>query len=98
MLIKVHKAYRSCISLCDKDIIGKKFEDEIRQIDLSGKFFQGEEMSEKEIVATLKDWKKEDAMFFFVGTKSCDAAMKARIIDSTGILKIKDIPVGMVLL
>lgn len=98
MLIKVHKAYRSCISLCDKDIIGKKFEDEIRQLDLSGAFFRGEEMGEKEIVAVLKDWKKEDAMFFFVGNKSCEAAMKARIIDSSGILKIQDIPVAMVLM
>lgn len=98
MLIKIHKGYRRCISLCDKDIIGKKFEDEIRQIDLSGTFFQGEEMGEKEIIAVLKDWKREDAMFFFVGHKSCDMAMKAKIIDSSGIFKIQDIPVGMVLL
>jgi hypothetical protein len=98
MIIKIHRAYRTCIALCDKDLIGKKFEDEIRQIDLSGKFFQGEESTEKEIVKVLKDWKREDAMYFIVGPKSCEAARKARIIDQCSLITIQDIPIAMVLL
>ena len=38
MFLKIHKAYRNVVALCDREIIGKKFEEGIYQLDIKEKF------------------------------------------------------------
>ena len=98
VLIKIHNAYRSIVAVCDSALIGKRFEEGIKQLDLTGPFFAGEEKSEEEVKKILTNAKKEDATFNIVGEESCKIAMELGLINENGIIKISEIPVALVLL
>jgi len=98
MLLKIHKAYRTIVAICDSDLYGEKFEDGKLQIDLTGSFFNGEEKTEAEIEAILQDFAREDAIFNIVGKNACRIAKRLNLIEESGILYIKNIPVALALL
>ena len=98
MQIKIHEAYRTIVAVCDSDLIGKKFEQGIMQIELKPFFFQGEEKNQEELLEILKDACKEDATFNIVGKESVEAAIKAGVIKKEGVIKIQNIPVALVLM
>ena len=98
MMIKIHNSYRTIVALADTDLIGKTFEEGIRQIEIKPGFFQGEEKNKKEIIEILKDMQKEDATFNIVGKEAVECALKAGIIKKEGIIMIKNVPVALVLL
>jgi len=98
MLIKIHQSYRTCIALCDKNLLGKKFEEGNKQLDLTGTFFQGEEKTLQEIKQILINAKYEDSTFNFVGQKSCNLAKSLGIISQQGIMYIDNIPIALVLM
>ena len=97
-MIKIHNAYRTIVALADTDLIGKKFEEGIRQIEIRQDFFQGEEKNKAEIIEILKDMQKEDATFNIVGKESVECALKSGIIKKEGIIIIDKVPVALVLL
>ena len=97
MLFKVHKATRLAVAVCDSNLIGKKFEEGKRQLDLTGKFFQGEEKTKEELKELLDFYKKEDACFNLVGKESCNVALEIGLISKEGISKISGIPFSLVL-
>lgn len=98
MIIKIHNSYRTIVALADTDLIGKRFEQGIRQIEIKPGFFQGEEKTKKEVIEILKDMQKEDATFNIVGKESVECALKAGIISKEGVIKIDNVPVALVLL
>ena len=67
MLIKLHRSYRTVVTVCDSDLIGKIFEEEGKQLDLRGDFFKGEEKSFKEIVGILKLQKLREKLLLRLG-------------------------------
>ena len=81
MLIKIHKAYRDVVALCDKELLGKKFEQGNKQIEVNEKFYAGDEILENDALDILINEAKENACFNFVGIKACQTAMKAGIIE-----------------
>lgn len=97
MLIKIHKATRLAVALCDTNLLGKKFEEDRTQLDLTGKFFQGEEKTTEEIRELLKFYALEDACFNIVGEKSCGVALEIGLISKDSISKIGGIPFSLVL-
>lgn len=98
MQIKIHEAYRKIVALCDTSLIGKKFEEGVRQIEIKPGFFQGEEKNKKETIEILEDMRKEDATFNIVGKESVDCALKAGIIKPEGIITIDSVPIALILL
>lgn len=98
MLVKVYNSYRTVITICDTDILGKKFEQGRFQLDIRENFYKGEEISEKKLLPLIKDYAKEDATFNIVGKDSVNAALKAGIISQEGIRKIQGIPYAMILM
>jgi len=98
MHIKVHEAYRKIVALADSNLIGEKFEDGERQIEIKPGFFKGEEKTKKEILKILKDLEKEDATFNIVGRESVETALEAGIINEEGIMKIDEVPVALALM
>jgi len=98
MQFKIHKAYRDIVAISDTDLIGKIFEEGIKQININPNFFQGEEKTKEEILNILRDLEKEDATFNIVGKESINTALEAGIIKPEGILKIQDIPIALVLM
>lgn len=98
MLIKIHKAYRDVVAICDKELLGKLFEEGKFQLDLKESFFGGEKLDKEEIIKAIKELSREDATFNIVGERSVSAALEAEIISSEGIKKIKGIPFALVLM
>jgi len=98
MIVKIHPSYRYVVSICDSDLLGKKFEDDKKQIDLTGNFFHGDEKNEEETAEIIQDMNLEDATFTIVGKKSCEVALKIGLIEEAGIIYVSDIPVALVLL
>jgi uncharacterized protein len=96
--IKIHKTYRMVVSVCDKELLGQKFEEGIRQLDLTTTFFGGEENDSKELVKNLRDLGQEDSTFFIVGEKSTNCAIEAGIIAKRGVLRVAGVPFALVLL
>jgi uncharacterized protein len=97
MLFKIHKATRIAVAVCDSDLIGKKFEEENKQLDLTTTFFQGEEKTKEEILELLDFYAKEDACFNIVGKESCDTALECGLIAEESVSEIDGIPFGIIL-
>jgi hypothetical protein len=98
MFIKIHKSCRTVVALCDSELLGKKFDEGKRQIDVRETFYRGDEVNEEQAINILRTQAMEDATFNIVGKKSIDAALKAGVITKKGIAKIKDIPFALVLM
>lgn len=95
ILIKIHKSSRIVVAVCDSDLIGKRFEEDIRQLDMNGEFFKGQEYSQEEAVNIMRNQIREDATFNIVGEKSIDAALKSGAINESIISKIQSIPFAL---
>ena len=104
LLIRIHKSYREVVALCDKELLGKRFEqpleksDKIMQLNVKESFYSGEEVDEKQAIKILQDRAKEDATFNIVGENACNTAIKAGIINQNSISKIAGIKYSLVLL
>jgi uncharacterized protein len=97
-LIKIHKAYRWVVAICDKELVGKKIEEGEKQLDLTGDFFRGEEKTAEEAKEIIIDCISEDSTFNIIGEKSCKFAEQMGIIKKEGILKTNDVPYALILL
>ena len=95
VLVKIHQAYREIVAVCDKDLLGKKFEQGDRQLEVNERFFGGEEMQDDKIIELLKEKAEDDACFNFVGKKAVELGAKADIIDEKRVLKIQKVPIAM---
>jgi hypothetical protein len=100
MFIKIHKSgnIRPVIAICDSDLLGKKFEEGKRQLDVRENFYKGDKVDEEQAINILKMQAAEDAIFNIVGEKSIDSAIKAGVIDEKSVAKIKKIPFALVLM
>ena len=86
------------VAICDSDLIGKKFEDEKRKLDLTTSFFDGDEKSEDEVKEIIELGKREDASFNIVGDDSVKLAKEGGIVDEEGVCEVGGVEVGLVLL
>lgn len=98
MFIKIHKSYRIIVALCDSNLLGKRFEEDIKQLDVRESFYKGEEKSKEEIIKILKFQKDEDATFNIVGPESVEVAKEAGIITDKAVAFTQEIPYSLVLL
>ena len=90
IIAKVHKTQdgRKVIALCDKELIGKIFEEGNLQLDLTSDFYNGEEMDENRIKEEIKD----SHVVNVVGEESIKLATKLGIVNEDNVIKIKGIP------
>ena len=93
LIVKIHKTpdKRMILAVCDKELIGKKFEQEGLQLDLNSDFYKGEEKTEEEILNLFK----QAYIINLVGKKSIMLGSKQGIIKE--VIKIKEIPHAIVL-
>ena len=94
MLVKIHNSYRRIVAICDSDLLGKKFEENNKELNMKPSFFEGDEKNEKEVFEIIEREAAEDATFNIVGKESVEAALEAGIIDKQGIMKIDNIPIA----
>lgn len=98
MFVNVIKSYRDVVAVCDKELLGKRFEEGKFQLDIKESFFKGKEASKEEVLEIMKDMKLEDSTFNIVGEKAISTALKAGIITKESIGKICGIPFALVLI
>jgi hypothetical protein len=80
--------------ITDKEIIGKKYEEGKKQLDLANKFYLGEEIDIKEIEAKLED----AYVIHFTGKNAVALGKKFNLIDENKIIIIANIPHAEVLI
>ena len=95
MQIKIHESYRKIVSLADTDLIGKVFEEGIKQIDVRENFFRGEEISSEKAIEVLKDMDIVDATFNLVGKESVQCGLDAKVINKNGVMEIDGVPLAL---
>jgi hypothetical protein len=107
MFVNIIKTYRDVVAVCDKELLGKVFEEPsgdgevTMQLDVKESFYkgkEGKEVSEEEVIKIMKLMAAEDATFNIVGPKSVASALKAGIIKEENIGEIKGIPYTLILL
>ena len=98
MLVRIIKSYRDTVAICDKELLGKKFEEGKFQLDVKESFYGGEKKTEKEAIEIMRNFAIEDATFNIVGEKSVHAAIKAGIITEDGFGEIGGVKFALVLL
>ncbi len=98
MFVNVIRSYRDVVAICDKEILGKKFEEEKFQLDIKESFYKGKEVSKEKALEILQNMAKEDATFNIVGEKSIKTAIEAGIISEESIGKIDNLPFALVLI
>ncbi len=98
MKVKIHRSYRNVVSLCDKNLIGKKFNEGKLQLDVRENFYNGDEMNHAEAKALLIRQAKEDASFNIVGEESIKLALETEIICEDDIGHVQGIPFALTLL
>jgi len=97
MFVNIIKSYRDVVAICDKELLGKKFEEGKFQLDIKENFYKGKEVNEEAIIEIMEKMSAEDTTFNIVGEKSINAALKAGIISIKGIRRIKEVPFALVL-
>ena len=98
MFVRIHKSYRNVVAICDKELVGKKFEDGKKQLDLLENFYKGEEANKEGVIALILRQAREDATFNIVGEKSIAAAIEAGIITKESVARVQNIPFALTLL
>jgi len=84
---KHHNSQGNILAVCDKEHLGKKFEEETICFTVSEKFFGGETISETELINLIKEF---DSVNLF-GDKCVEIAEKEGLISSASIIKIKGV-------
>ncbi|MBT3642929.1 DUF424 family protein [archaeon] len=97
ILIKNHKSYREVIAICDAGLLGKKFLEGKRMLDLTSQFFDGEKFSAEEALEKIKFYVREDATFNIIGEDSVSLCLKLGIIVESGVMRVDSVPFALVL-
>ena len=98
MYVRVHKAYREIIAICDEELLGKNFEEGTRVLNITEYFFGGDKCDEKEVERIIIDGVKGDSTFQIAGEKSVQISINLGAINEEGVKKIQGIPIALILL
>jgi len=90
MIVKIHKTKdrRKIIAICDKNLVGRKFEENEVQLDLSSDFYKGDLTSEEELENQIKN----AYILNIVGNESIGFCLRKKLISKENIIYIKKIP------
>ena len=98
MYVKIHKSYRDVVAICDADLIGKKFEEGKKQLNLKESFYKDKKISFEEAIRLIQFQKCEDATFNLVGPESVKAGKESGIINEEGVKTVQGVPFALILL
>jgi hypothetical protein len=96
--IKIHESYRNVVALADLELIGKKFKEGKKVLDVRESFYKGKDLDSKEIEKILRKQMIEDATFNIVGKESIEIALKSEIISEESVSEIEGIPFALKLI
>ncbi|MCD4666307.1 DUF424 family protein [archaeon] len=94
ILVKIHEYRESIVvSLCDENLIGKKFSEGDLELNITERFYKGENLPEDKILELIKNANNLNV----VGEESIKFAIKNKLINKQDIIKIKNIPHAIIL-
>lgn len=89
MYVKIHKSCNSfVVAICDKELIGKSFSEGKLYLNITERFYKGEEKSREEIKEILKS----APIINFAGKESIKLGMSLGLIKKENIVKIQGVP------
>lgn len=94
---KVHESYRRVVAICDFELVGKKFEEGKKQLDVRERFYKGEEADEEKILEIMRLEKMEDSTFNIVGEKCVSLALESGLISEGNVGRVDGVPFALVL-
>lgn len=98
MYVNIIHSYRKVVAIADAELVGQKFFEGKKQLDVKESFYKGKKRTEKEAEEELIFWTKEDATFNIVGEKSVALAKKIGIIFEESVGTIDGIPYALILI
>ena len=100
ILIRIHESSRKVVAVCDSGLLGKKFVENMLQLDLRDSFYGGKEMNHAQAIKLMKQEIVDDATFNIIGEESIKAAIEAEIITDSedSIIRVQGIPHALSLL
>lgn len=89
MIVKIHKREaRTVVAVCDAGLVGQKFEENGRQLDLASDFYKGEERDEKEIGDLIRN----ADIVNLVGREAVKLGLQEEVITQDHVITIAGIP------
>ncbi len=89
MIVRIHKREdRTVAAVCDSDLVGKKFVEGERQLDLSGDFYKGEERDDKDVGDIIRN----ADIVNLVGPQAVKIGLQEEVITQDHIITIAGIP------
>lgn len=98
MLVNIINSYRKIVTICDSELLGKKFEEGNSQLDVKISFYDGKKYSEKKAEELMREMSAEDATFNIVGERAVGLALKEGLFLEKDVKKIGGIPFIFLLL
>lgn len=95
MFIKIHDSYRKVVAVCDGDLLGNKFEEGKKQLDVRTSFYQGEEIDEERLAEKFLRLRNDDATFNLVGENTLRVALRTGIITKENIGRVDGTPFAL---
>lgn len=92
MEIDVNVHDEKVLSLCDSELIGRTLKQDNFELIITERFYKGEKIGEKHIIALLK----EAGNVNIVGENSVKLALKAKAITKDGIREIDGVPIAQI--
>ncbi len=89
MIIKIHKREdRTIVAVCDSDLLGRKFAEGDRQLDLTSDFYKGDERDDKDVGDLIRN----ADIVNLVGPKAVAIGLQEEVITQDHIVTIAGIP------
>ncbi len=90
MIVKVHKKDgRTIVAVCDDELLGKKFEENNKQLDLTSDFYKGDQYTDKQLVG---DMIRNADVINLVGTISVSLGIDESLIEKENVVNIQGVP------
>jgi len=81
------KKHEKVVAICDEDIVGKRFEEGDKCIEVSERFYKDEKVSEEDVEIVLK----QEGNINLVGNKVINLAIKLGVINSNDVIEIQGV-------
>jgi len=90
MIAKAHKNPdgKIVVAVCDSELLGKKYEEDNKQLDLTSSFYKGDEMED----VAVGDLMRNSDSVNLVGEKAVNLGIQEGVIDEEHVKKISGIP------
>ena len=91
--VKVHVSARGkVVAICDEELLGKKFENGEKQLDIKEDFYKGELLAKEDAIGIIK----AESNINLVGKRIIEICINEGIINKEDVLEVKGVPYAMI--